>query len=539
VPASSLFLDGEPTVLQPDTASTNKGTPVTVDVLANDTAENALVLQGVGTPSGGSASIVSGEILYTPAAGFLGKDQFTYTVNDGVAAVSSSVSATVFFDDEIWLPLDEGAGTAVKVYGVPSPVTGSLTGAAAPLQSWFTGKLGKAIRFDGTDDQVVFPALPLPVANSPRSFSCWIKTSNSSLAENQTIFTYGPASGGQRFTVRLAAGPSGSLVASAEALPGKVTGSKTLNDGRWHHLALIIADHDNNGVTEIAETKLYVDGLSDAVSSSVPGVLATTLGTSACLGGSDQSANSNFNGFVDDVRIFSRALSGGEIEDLHNDTLTSAELSGMPLEDSDGDGSSDEAEETAGTDPYDAGSRLRIDSLEKTPQQGFILRWKAVAGRTYMMQESADLLVWKPVQGATPLIANSPLPEAMMTVPSDGSPQRFFRIMARLTPPEALDDDGDGSPNGAEAISGSDPSDDTSFFRIHDHDHTESGMVLRWNGIAGRTYRVEASTNLKDWTLVPGVAPVVVNANTPNASINVPANGFPKRFLRLQVILTP
>lgn len=428
VPATAFFVDGQPTVLQPDTARTTRQTPVLVDVLVNDTAEiSPLTIQSLGTPQRGTAAITAEKAQYTPTAGYLGFDQFPYTVNDGIRLVSSSVSATVFFDNEIWLPLDEGTGTSVNAYGTPLPVTGSLIEAADPVQSWANGKLGKALRFDGTDDQVVFPALPLPAAASPRTFSCWIKTSNTSLAENQTIFTYGPASGGQRFTVRLAAGASaGSLVAAVEALPGTLKGTKPLNDGRWHHLALV------NDVTEVSQTKIYVDGQPDAVSSSISGLLNTTLGTSACLGGSDQSADCNFNGYVDDVRIFPRALSGSEVEALRSDTMASAAMNGTPPEDFDGDGSSEEAEATAGTDPDD-----------------------------------------------------------------------------RL-----------------------------SFFKIHSSNITGSGITLQWAGVAGRTYRVEESTGLNNWTLVPGVAPVVVTVNTPNASVNIPANGIPKRFVRLQVMLT-
>jgi hypothetical protein len=211
-----------------------------------------------------------------------------------------------------------------------------------------------------------------------------------------------------------------------------VAGSKALNDGRWHHLVLVVDDHDNNGSTDTAETKLYVDGQPDAISSSTSEVLNTILGTSACLGGSDQTNACNFNGYLDDVRIFPRALSESEVKALQSDTLASGVITGMPSDDFDGDGSSDAAEDTAGTD---------------------------------------------------------------------------------------LDDPG-------------------SFFKIQSSSISGSSISLQWVGVAGRSYRVEESSNLTDWTLVPGVAPVVVTANTQNASVTVPANGASKRFVRLQVMRT-
>jgi hypothetical protein len=309
-------------------------------------------------------------------------------------------------------------------------MTGNLTGAADPVQSWVNGRLGKAIRFDGTDDQVVFPTLPLPTASSPRTFSCWIKTTNTSLAENQTIFAYGPSSGGQRFTVRLAAGSApGSLVAAVEASVGTAVGTKALNDGLWHHLALV------NEVTDIAQTKMYVDGLPDAVSSSTSEALNTALGTSVCLGGSDQSTACNFNGFIDDVRVFPRALSGTQVQALRNDTITTRVMIGTPADivDADSDGIPDSIEEIAGTNPYDPSSYFKIQSSSSNGGS-ITLQWAGVAGRTYRVEESSNLSTWALVPGVDPVVITTDTPNASMTVPASGSTKRFVRLQVMRTP---------------------------------------------------------------------------------------------------------
>lgn len=64
-----------------DSATTNYGESVTIDVLSNDTGTD-LYIENVATPSHGSAKISENNIIYTPEEGFSGSDQFTYTVKD-------------------------------------------------------------------------------------------------------------------------------------------------------------------------------------------------------------------------------------------------------------------------------------------------------------------------------------------------------------------------------------------------------------------------------------------------------------------------
>ena len=88
-----------PPVANPDTASTVRGTPVSFNVLSNDSdpAGEALSLVALGTPSNGSASFTAaGVVTYTPAAGFLGSDTFSYRArNLSGAEVEGRITVTV------------------------------------------------------------------------------------------------------------------------------------------------------------------------------------------------------------------------------------------------------------------------------------------------------------------------------------------------------------------------------------------------------------------------------------------------------------
>src|SRR5690606_11758774 len=99
-----------------DAATTIEGTAVEIDVLANDTgAEGAtLSIEAVGTPSNGTAEIVEGVVVYTPAEGFSGDDMFEYTVTDGENTATATVTVTV--EEDVVEGLDPAVVEACQGY---------------------------------------------------------------------------------------------------------------------------------------------------------------------------------------------------------------------------------------------------------------------------------------------------------------------------------------------------------------------------------------------------------------------------------------
>jgi lysophospholipase L1-like esterase len=89
----------QPPTAANDTAVTAEGSPVTVNVVSNDTDDggvDASTVAVVSSPANGTAvSNGNGTVTYTPDFGFTGADTFTYRVADAQGAVSNTAMVTV------------------------------------------------------------------------------------------------------------------------------------------------------------------------------------------------------------------------------------------------------------------------------------------------------------------------------------------------------------------------------------------------------------------------------------------------------------
>ena len=105
----------DPPLATDDAALTDEDTPVTIDVLANDSDPegDALSIEDVTEGSSGSVSInPDGTITYSPSPDFNGTDNFSYTVSDGYGGTDEgTVSVTVIAINDAPVALDDAAST--------------------------------------------------------------------------------------------------------------------------------------------------------------------------------------------------------------------------------------------------------------------------------------------------------------------------------------------------------------------------------------------------------------------------------------------
>ena len=110
----------QPPVANNDSASTPSGTPVTVSVLANDSDPEggALTITSFTQGSNGSVTCTAGSCTYSPNAGFVGTDNFAYTISDPGGLTSTAI-VTVTVTNQAPIAVDDfasaTAGTPVMI----------------------------------------------------------------------------------------------------------------------------------------------------------------------------------------------------------------------------------------------------------------------------------------------------------------------------------------------------------------------------------------------------------------------------------------
>ena len=121
-----------------DTATTERDQPVTIDVLANDGFSGDPEITAVTQGSSGAVAITGdNRVTYTPNAGFVGVDSFTYTVTSGGVTETGTVTVTVSDPDQTW-PIINFNDYVVGPYGYNQDVDGffAVEDDGATLRIW-------------------------------------------------------------------------------------------------------------------------------------------------------------------------------------------------------------------------------------------------------------------------------------------------------------------------------------------------------------------------------------------------------------------
>lgn len=204
-------------------------------------------------------------------------------------AVSASGKTAVGY----W-KFDEGYGSAAHDSS-PQKNDGIISGA-----TWSnSGKFGKALNFDGSDDYITGSDANFPDGAEPVSISLWVKSSSFTGGVWQTLFSYGNGANNQ-----------GLLISQDGA-----NNDGTLTIGRWgNNILESVGALSLNNWTYVTLTydgttlKLYLNGKFD---NSVNVTLATVLGSYRI--GRVIGADQYFSGLIDEVKIYNYALTQDEV----------------------------------------------------------------------------------------------------------------------------------------------------------------------------------------------------------------------------------
>jgi len=198
-----------------------------------------------------------------------------------------------------WIMNEGGGLTAYDISGKGNH--GTLT--SGP--TWTAGQFGPAISFDGSND---FVSVGSPAALNlvgEASIFCWARFAD--LVTTQELLAQAAANDviGQ---IALEVGRTDAKLSVlwADTVIGTSTG--TVASNIWYHLGFTRA-----GTTGSWTWRIYINGAQDSTNTS-----ATNPGSQQPFSiGKDGAGALPFNGLIDDVRIFNRALSADEVRYLY------------------------------------------------------------------------------------------------------------------------------------------------------------------------------------------------------------------------------
>ncbi|MBN1764692.1 MAG: hypothetical protein JW860_05490 [Sedimentisphaerales bacterium] len=202
---------------------------------------------------------------------------------------------------------EEGDGS-VTIDHSTNNLTAILHPSAADGPEWTPGLIGNALRFDGEDDYV--EVAPEPVLNvSFITMTAWIKI-NSFSSEDMYVVNRQMT---QSDTFSLYARESDNRWVARVRLNGEESTDVAVasNDpisSEWTHLA---ATYDG------AALKMYLNGIQQQEIVYHPGIIDPDYPGILRIGGHPEyDFNNNFNGLIDEVLIYNRALQAQEINQL-------------------------------------------------------------------------------------------------------------------------------------------------------------------------------------------------------------------------------
>jgi len=196
--------------------------------------------------------------------------------------------------------LDESSGT-VAADSSGNGNDGTLNGDP----TWWPsgGKIGGALEFDGTGDYVEIEGYKGISGSNPRTVTAWVR--DESNESNLAIVRWGTLrTGGAQWFNGITA--EGKLQAAVWG--GSILGDTEIDDGTWHHVAIVLPDKENVKVEDIL---LYVDGEQEDTTLSNGAQTIDTAVDMDVLISTDGS-----EGLLDDVRIYNYMLREDDIQAL-------------------------------------------------------------------------------------------------------------------------------------------------------------------------------------------------------------------------------
>ncbi|MBU2437483.1 MAG: DUF2341 domain-containing protein, partial [Candidatus Omnitrophica bacterium] len=224
----------------------------------------------------------------------------------GSSGTASTEGATAVWDANyagVWHLSEDPSGGAPQMLDSTSNNNDGTSAGSMTTGDQVAGQIDGSLDFDGVDDYVETSSTSFPTGTGARSLELWFKAAN--LSGNIVLAGYGGQAANNTFylvyigsTQKLYVGNIG-----GGDTPGT---SQTISTNVWYHAVIT---YDGN----IA--KIYLNGYEEGSAVRSFSTTLTNFGIGQMI---PPIANHYFNGLIDEVAIYNRALSAEEVKDRYN-----------------------------------------------------------------------------------------------------------------------------------------------------------------------------------------------------------------------------
>jgi hypothetical protein len=226
---------------------------------------------------------------------------FKLGVVGDIGITNGSLWQPVYPSDDglvLYLPFSEGQGTTTYDKS-PYGNDGTITGA-----TWTSGKYGNALDFNGTTDYVtVSNSDSINFNTGSFSYGLWVYTLSNTSAWDIPLFKGAASDAG--YDIELGGGAWTANIRNQSSSIKYVTLSSSQLDNQWVYL-FIVVDRNTNIMYG------YLNG-NQVASTSLGSGFGAVNNTYNLVIGAQQGGNYKINGTIDEVKVYSRALSADEI----------------------------------------------------------------------------------------------------------------------------------------------------------------------------------------------------------------------------------
>ena len=209
----------------------------------------------------------------------------------------------------------DSSGVALYSLDYDASDPGSYSGTPVNVDFGVSGKTLFGARFNGSTSYIDLPVNTALTKANDFTWSLWFNLRSTALNDNQTLFANN-STGAPRYIVMFNNTTLGSIRFFGQGSTNRYSAGGLVTAGTWFHLAvtksstagLIVYLNGVAVITEAGETGNYTNG-TQANSKNVLGgyYVVNAIQTSLAL-----------KGKIDQVRIFSKALSSSEVSTLYN-----------------------------------------------------------------------------------------------------------------------------------------------------------------------------------------------------------------------------